>query len=400
MPTTDTTTPRRVTIASFDDVRHCLGSPDTDVRHAVLRALGAAPSAALAYRAEDGRDVVDELLDLAQATHGSLEHPLVVSTLLRFTDARVVPVALEVFELGRDERLALVAAQLIATLGAPERRVRLTPIVMASERPSRARAAANLLADLVPAATEDALPVDVALRVALVSDHAVALPELTADSLSAWCRELDGPWRRSARNALERRDPIDLDPLWEAWADLQPAVRRWLLGAAASKPSRAATDRARAIVDGADLAEPDIRELVAALEVLAGERQRVATTAAAGEDASLRRLVSHPDASVQAAAIRAGGPIDDWQASFADAAEAVVRLTLVTRLYERGDEEALDLLVGALDDPAWQVRSRAAGALGHLGTSAEHRLRAALARGRVEAQVAAAQGLIAGYAGT
>lgn len=396
-PATATAAPRRVTITSFDDLRLGLRSTDSDVRHAVLRALGAAPTAALAYRAEDGRDVIDELLDLTEATRGALEHPLVVSTLLRFTDERVVPMALEVFELGRDERLALVAAERIATLDAPERRARLVPIAMGSERPSRARAAANLLADLVSGAAAGPLPVDVALRVALVSDHAVPLPELTPASLIAWCRELDGPWRRSARDALERRDPITLAPLWSAWDDLGPSVRMWLLSVGARRPTPAAIQRARAIVAGARIGDADMREPLAALALLASVRQRLATTEARGEDARLRRLLAHPDARVQAAAIAAGAPIDDWQASFAAATGTAVRLALVTRLYERGDEEALDLLETALADPAWQVRSRAAGALGHLGAPAELRLRRVLAHGHVEAQMAAAQGLMAAH---
>lgn len=388
--------PRRVTIDSFDALLCGLRHVDPAVRHAVLRAVSSAPVAALAYRSSNGRDVVDELLALVDETSGAVEHPLVLSTLLRFDDARVIPTALAVFETGRDERLALIAAARLARLDPVERRASLTPIVMQEARPNRARAAANLLADLVPDQHEDeddALPLDVALRITLLSDHDLPVPPLTNATRWAWQRELVGPRQRSARAVLERADDVDHEPLWCAWDTLEPTIRSWLLERAIAAPTAAGLSRTRALIDAARLDDrDDAHEVRLSLRALMAAAESVEEVCGKADEGRLALLIAHPDASVRAAAIAAGAPLGDTRDLLRRDHALPVRLAVAARLYARGDDDAVDQLLQMLDDEPWQVRSRAASALGHLGARARPGLERVFLTGSERARVAAAQG--------
>lgn len=401
---------RRVRIDSFTALESALRHPDVEVRHTVLRAVGAAPAAALAFQG-DGRDVIDALLVLVGETRGAPEHRLVVSTLLRFEDPRVTSLALDVFGNGRDERLALVAAARLARLE-PEARVEhLAPIVMRDDQPTRVRAAANLLADIVSGAQpENAVTVEVALRVALVSDHDLSPPALTASSADAWQRALSGPWQRRARAALEREPAEALDPLWSLWSDGDATLRRWLLDVAARAPSAAALGRVRQLLDAATSAERDDPEtLCAALRVLRTlqrdaehpHRPDTAATDPVGDARRLSACCTHQSPHVRAAAIDAGAEIDDVPRAIRSEVDPIVRCALIERLGPTSDDAALEALLEALDDDAWQVRSRAASALARGATldacpersPVRDALVEVLANGSERAQVAAAQAL-------
>lgn len=351
---------------------------DEMVRVAVLRAIAANPAMALGYGPEDGRDLIDELLGLVEDTAPSATRATIAHTLLSIPEPRVVAFAAREFGTATDAAVVVQAGQRLATLPDAERVALLSPIVLEPGRPVHSRVAANLLARV------DGLAPEVAVRVALLSDHAVLPPAVTAATEAAWLAELAGPYPSRTRDALTSLGAPALDHLFSIWDRLDETAREWVLlqGAELDRPAAAA--RIRGILGDAD----QERLLLLALECLPLLR------APALPPTALTRFHLHPLPAVRAAAIRAGSLPIDWSTALYLETVPEVRLALLERLAEVAAGEHLPLLVRLLEDGDWRVRSRVTEILVGLGEAAAPALRAVLAGGGANARVAAAQALV------
>ena len=343
----------KVTIETPEELLQALASPKPEQRVAILRAIASAPGKALQVGREEGFDLVGELLRLYRDCRDEVRAGYVYA-LLGFADPRCLGLAREEFLASTDSDVILLTARRLAELPAKERIPLLTPALFSQDSRTRSRAAANLLADCRE------LPPAVALRVALLSDHGVPAPPVSAATLPAWLGELEGPYPRTARRKLLEGNDGNLAALMEAWDELTGAVRQWALEAALKDDPDRYADRVRQVLR--EGTEEGL--LLVALEGL----RRIPPTKIERE--SVVALFTHPDPSVRAAAVLAGDCGEDWSELLVWESVPQVRIALLCRLGERGRSEDLERLAEHLATDNWRVRAAATGALVSAGPAA------------------------------
>ncbi|MGM0452972.1 MAG: HEAT repeat domain-containing protein [Thermodesulfobacteriota bacterium] len=369
----------RVDIASAEDLFRTLRHPDPKVRTMVLRAVQDKPAQAMACGTIEGRDVIDELLLLCAQTEGTMDRLAYAGTVLNLDDPRVAAFAKKEFLKTDNAGIILLAAKHIAALDWQKRVRLLEPVIRRAAPANQCRAAANLLADC------RGLSPDVAIRVAVLSDHQVAPPPLSEKTLAAWLSELKGPYPRKTEALLKQQGNAALAVLLENRGqlpeDLQIRAMQWGLE---SRPG------AMAPVLKSEIHEKtDGPVLQAALESLA----QLGHAPDPDTETRIESFYDHPDPAVRAAAVLAGTKSLDWTAAVFAETEPTVRLAMISRMARSGRATDLYCLIDLLADTNWRIRARATEALVALAPKSLPLLRQTLENPAEPVRVAATQAL-------
>lgn len=183
-------------------------------------------------------------------------------------------------------------------------------------------------------------------------------PPLDDASAPFYLAELNGIFSAEARNRLEALGESAFCYLHEHWDALCDADRVWLLRWGTENwPLWAAGLIARALErDGNTVALAALESVPALGEIAVPPLQ-----------ALLDRFARHADPALRLAAIQAGAKNGDWQALLAVETDPAVRQAGALRLAQNEGTAAIPVLVALLDDPDWQTRAAASGALIEIG---------------------------------
>jgi hypothetical protein len=340
---------REIVIATSGDLMAALAGPDEAVIIATVKAIAADPERAASLCSGDGIDLFRELSRLYDRAPSQKHHAAYLFALLHLEDSRCLDLARRAFLEEKDVDTILLSARYLDRLPEGERVALLVPVVMGKELPVKVRAAANLLADCPN------LPREAALRVALTTDHDCPLPELCADTVDAWQKELTGPYALTARRRLKAAGPGIMARLLSFREQLSPDILVWALRQLPEAECLSNSTGIQNII-------PDARGemLVAALECL----ERV--PAVFKEERRISQFYTHPRAAVRKAAFLAGTGRLDWSAALGGEPDDTVRLAIVTRIGRLKDKSAVGQLLPLLEDRNWRIRSRVARTLADL----------------------------------
>lgn len=361
-------------ILSRHDLAKALRSSNASERKSSLETLTQAFAEAQDQGTPINQDALDELY-LCYSENG-IDRTWYAYLLLSLRNKYSIAVAKNEFLCSKNNKILLLAATHIARLPAQERIVFLSPLVVDASSAVRCRAAANMLDDCF-----DRLEPPVALRAAIISDHALPLPSLSADTLGIWLAELDGPYPDSAKNALLQSGAAALESMLTFWPALPLRARVWVMRTAAARNMAAVGPRLKETIrDSQD------RELV----VVALECMKMLGI----DDAPLAAsLYEHDDSLIRAAAIAAGNATIDWPDRFVSEKSECVRLAILEQIGRLNEVGYVGFLVRCLKDQSWRVRARATDALVCLAPASLESLRTALGDADEQVRVAAAQGL-------
>jgi len=366
----------QVDISCRKTLAEALRHPDAAIRTKVLQAINRKIDQALASGKSLNPEVVDELYCRYEALQGCFDATWFAFLLLRLNDSRSAAVARREFVSTDNNEILLLAAAHVARLPAAEKIELLAPLVMAADNSARSRAAANLLddcmADLKPA---------VALRAALISDHDLPVPPVNAETRSAWCHELKGPYPLAAQEALCRSGKNALAEMLSLWERLPEDIRIWTLCTCAEKKVPGTAEKIRNILRQ----EKDGMLLRVSIECLKAVDM--------ADEKLLAPLYAHHSPGIRAAAVSAGSAPLDWSSALCNETVDEVRLAMISRIERCGGEAEVAPLVQLLSDKNWRIRARATDALVALAPASLESLQKSLESTRERVRVAAAQGL-------
>lgn len=337
---------KQIAVATSQDLLAALNHPEITVRAATIKAVAADPKKASSLCAAEGVDLFAELSVLCDATQEAGLRAGYVLALLQLGDERGMEFAKEAFLASDDAKITLLTAEQIARLPEQDRIAFLTPVLMAAECPTKSRAAANLLAggrNLTP---------EIALRIALLTDHRVSVPLLASETFDAWLAELQGPYALTARKLLQKKNPDGAIALLSFWDRLPEPIRLWVLREMAHQGMEDQGRRLRDIVCSADG-----EVLLYALRCLGK------STGAEGDEDLLQPLYGHENPAVRGAALQAGTTRLDWKAILKREESDEVRLAVIDRIVKSVDTEAIPLLTQLAEDQNWRIRARVTKAL-------------------------------------
>ncbi len=367
---------RALEIASRQDLALALRAPDAAVRSAVLQSINKMIDQALATGKQPNQEVLDELYLRYQELEGCSDRTWYTFLLLRLDGPQSLEIARQEFMTTDNDKILLLAAAKVSQLPAEERVALLGPCVSESNNAMRCRAAANMLDDCI-----ELLSPSVALRAAIISDHNLPLPPLTADTLEAWLTELDGPYPRSAREALVQQGNEALEAMLGLWERLPADVRIWLLRTGVKRNVSGILPVLRQTSKHKQSTEL-LRVSLECLKALHIEDEDLVAP-----------LYSHSIASIRAAAIAAGSARVDWSIELYAETEDEVRLAIIERIGRCGGADDVSHLVPLMKAKNWRIRARVTDAMVALAPASLSSLREALGDSDEHMRVAAAQGL-------
>ena len=367
-----------VRISSLEEMSACLRGDRLPVKLAALREI----NNHLEQAKRGGQKLHPALIDLLheryQNTAEKEERTWCTCILLQVDDFRKYAVAEREFFAQDDSAVLLLCADTIASLPPSRRVAQLAGAVADGGSATRQRLAANLLSDCTAL-----LAPEVALRVAILSDHNLPIEEVRAETLNLWIGELSGTYRLSVRRILSGKEPSSLAVLLENWRRLPADVATWVIAQAVQK--KIAITK-RVLMEILETGE-DVAVLKHALNAL----KRFAITDR--DDRVLESLLRHEEVSVRTAALEAGRTALPWGQWLDDDVPEEVRLAVLRRIARHRHEGAMPHLSRLLQDENWKIRAGATEALVALAPASLQILTAHLTGDHHDAKVSAAQAL-------
>ena len=367
-----------VKLSSLEELAGHLKSDRIALRVAVLQAL----NQQVAELCRTGKNLHPQLIDLLYEhyckTPELVERNLCTCIILQSHETVKLTVAEQQFLNHDDQTILLMCADALGQLPKTQRVQLLTSVVMGKDRLIRQRLSANLLSDCL-----SLLATDVVLRVAILSDHQVPLPEPTSANLELWIEELSGPYRLNVRRILARQEPAGLHIFLENWDKLDGRDACWVLDRMLRGKVQPDKNILMDILDRGN----DPRLLQKALGTLARD------TLTSDEESVVESLYQHTDPDVGAAALMVGKAELPWDQWLAASVDNTLRLAVLQRIAWQRFTSSLPFLGGLLLDKNWKIRARATEALAALAPASLDIL-LAHARGEdTEAKIGAAQAL-------
>lgn len=368
---------KQVAISSATDILNALDSEHLDIKAAILKAIAAHPEQAQTVCSRDEIDLFDQLRFRVERTEDTSQRAALLAALLRFDDQRRIAVAQREFARSRDARLILITGQQLAQLPESARVCILAPMLMRSRERTQCRAAANLLAGTTAPDTH------CALRIALLSDHQIPIPNFEESTSSAWIAELGGPFAITARQAFQTQLPGKVMAVLKYWEELDDQTRRWALHIVRDSGQIPCHHMLVRMLAGAQQAT--------LLQILRALQQRIP----AESESLLEPLYTHTDHRVRAAAIDAGTAPLPWSDMLHNQVSEEVRSALIKRLSDAADlHTRLHIAADALADDHWRVRAAATQVLVDCGSAAVNILTEHLDHPREALRAAAIKGLL------
>lgn len=368
---------KEINIGTIAELLEALDDPNTMIRTGTLQAIASLPEKATLMAVKGGVDLFRELSNRLEAPREASFRAYYIQALLSLDDSRVVGLARETFLTAEDTDVILLSAQRLAELPEVERVSFLGPITLSSGDPSRARAAANLLA-----CCRD-LPTRLAIRVAVLADQAIFIPLLDEGNLAAWLEEFLGPYPHRTRKLLREKKDSSFAALLECWQQLPHVVQLWALRESVTiDPNKAGP------LFGEVLArETDDELLLATLN----------SCPQLGLEAVKEELIApyqrHKNPKLRAAAVRASRKDIGWADMLAEEKDAEVKIAIIARLGKEVAGDPLLQLAACLEDDDWRVRSAATAALVALAPASEPLLQERFSHGTLQVRTAAGQAL-------
>lgn len=330
-----------VNIATIEDLINALKDPNYEVRVATLQAIARHPEKAASLAEKAHVDLFQELIDLSEQSAEAGLRIGYVHALLSLDDDRVPGIAKKEFLATDNTDMALLIASKIALFPAAERIDFLAPVVMAATNQSKSRAAANLLADC------QNLPVDLALRVAIVSDHRVVIAPLSDHNLPAWLAELQGPYPRKTRKILLEKQDGSFLALLDQWEKLPGPIKLWSFNEAMKQDPNAHASLVCTVLQQEESSELLCVALAASQSLL----QSVTV------DELIAAFVSHPDPLIRTVAIDNCRSSLDWASMLQHETTDLVRVSIIKKMGRSQQIASLELLGGMLENSNWRIRA-------------------------------------------
>ncbi len=368
----------QINISSLDDLATCLKSDRLALKLNLLQKVH--------KQLEEGRKrgstphpaLLDLLYDRYRQTQDKEERTWCACILLQHDAARQVMIAEEQFFAHDDNAILLLCAEVLTALSPARRAELLRLVVMEGSGATRQRLAANLLSDCL-----EHLAADVALRVAILSDHPLPMDEISHANLDLWIQELCGPYRQNVRRILSRLGKESFGVLLRHWEKLPHNLAAWVIDQAVKKELDEAQPLLLEIIEKSR----DVGLLKPALQALKTFLR------SAGQERLLEPLYRHEDSTVCAAALTAGQGELNWADWLGREVHDEVRLAVLKRIARDRCKTSLPCLDRLLDDQNWKVRAGTTEALIALAPESLDLLKKRLLAGHAQARISAAQAL-------
>ncbi len=365
-------------ISSLEDLTVCLRGERLSAKLTVLQEVYKHVEQAGKLGKKTNPALTDLLYERYEQTEGKEERAWCTCILLRIDDARKYAVAEKEFFTQQDNAILLLCAHTISSMPASRRAAMLSRLVMEADSATRQRLAANLLSDCMAV-----LEPDVALRVAILSDHDLPMEEVTPDTLDVWIRELTGSYRLNVRRILAGKSSASFIVLLENWKKLPSDLTAWVLTQAVKKQIHRTKDIVMEILETCG----DVVLLGHALNVL----KRLSATES--DERTLEPLYLHKENSIRAAALEVGRTELPWDRWLNDGVSDDLRLAVLRRITQNQHKTSISVLDRLLQDKNWRIRARTTEALTALAPDSLDVLNAHLMGDHQEARISAAQAL-------
>ena len=207
---------------SVADLVPLLQHADLAYRAAAYSSILESPEKALKLAANDGKDVIDLLVDTLRTTTVRGDRKTILATVGQFDDPRVNDTFRSVLLEEDDDELLHLAARFAHERGLALDRSSLLSLLHSSDNMSKVRIAAELLDGQGPHDIADAI------RVAAFSPGTEPFPAPSSETIDAWLSELQGPFQEFLLLTLEHSD-FEVGVWEEFWCRLAADLRTWLV---------------------------------------------------------------------------------------------------------------------------------------------------------------------------
>ena len=341
---------REINIATISGLIDALENPNIMVRAATLQAIAQYPEKASSLAEKGNVNLFRELVKLRDRPTEAGIRISYVQALLSLEDEQVSGMAKDEFLATDNTDIILLTAGKLGMLPPDERIAFLGPVVMAAADPTKSRVAANLLVHCRN------LPVGLALRVAVASDHAVETAPLNDDNLHEWLAELQGPYPRRTRKILLAKEDGSFAALLSNWDKLPDQIRLW----AFQETIKNDPEKSGALI-WKILRETTSGELLpAALEAA------IHLSRDEADEKMITAFTMHKDPVIRAAAIKVASSAIDWAHLLQNEPSDMVRVAIIERTGQNRHIENIELLASLLEDTNWRIRAAATNAMAAL----------------------------------
>ncbi len=331
---------QEINIASISGLLDALGNPNAMVRAATLQAIAQYPEKASSLAEKDNINLFSELGKLRDKPTETGIRTSYVHALLSLDDRQVPGMAKEEFLATDNTDIILLTASKLATLAAEERIAFLAPVIMAATSQTKSRAAANLLSNCLN------LPVALAIRVAIISDHRVVSAPLNDNNLHAWLTELQGQYPRKTRKILLAKEDGSFLALLDHWEILPGPIKLWAFNEAIKLDPKEHASLICTVLRQEESSELLCAALAASESLARSEN----------DDEMVAALTRHPDPHVRAMAIESCGLKLDLTSMLQHEPADQVRVAIIEQMGRSQQAENLALLGRMLEDSNWRIR--------------------------------------------
>lgn len=367
-------TTKHNTISSLEELSVCLQDDRQPIR---LSALSAIYQQLIKKESKNKKihpDLFALIYDQYKQTKDKVERLWCACILLQTSDSRRFSIAKREFFENHEGSVLIIFAEAMAQLSPSERADLFGPVVMEGKGAARQRLAANLLSDCT-----SILEPDVSLRVAILSNHDIPIPELTKDNLNLWINELSGPYRMNVKKILSAKDDASFVLLIKNWSKLSVDLAIWVMDQAAQKNICGVERMLLQIleeVEDSSLIRHTLKTL-ASIETIHVKEE------------ILKPFYRHKDLNVVAAAFVLGKADLEWEKLLDPEEPDELRLAVLQRIRINELKSSLSYVDPLLRDKSWKIRARAAEALAALAPDSLAVLDTHLASNHREARVSA-----------
>jgi len=365
---------KQINISTVDGILHALGDPERAVQMATLKALIDKPEKVLAIIDRDGADMLSMLYDLIKSTENPTRKVYVCS-LLSLDKGAYIDFAKEEFAFTTDNDVLLLAAQRLASLSEKDRIEFFAPYIMDDSHQTKTRIAANLLA------YNKNMDINLAIKVAIMSDHKVSIPPLNETNLDGWLAELEGAYPFKTRRLLISSGQSSFQFLLDNWDKLPDSVKIWSLGEIAKRDA----SKHLKLIENILLNEKDTKILTASFDVLMKIDPKLINYDV------VTPYRDHKEPELRAFAIQLEQTPQNWVSILKYEVSDVVRMAVITHMGK--DAAYCSQIADLLEDGNWRIRALATNALVSLSPESLPFIRKQLHHEKDEVKIAAAKAI-------
>ena len=208
---------------SAEKIFNGLNSTSAQDRVNTLRLIRRHKDLAQNLCADNGKDLVGKLIELYGQFKNSSEKWEYVFTALLFDGDKTAALAKDIFVSHTGNQYMVMAANRLNRMTDAEKASFLPSILLADNHTNRSRLCANLLAE------NNRMDEKTALRVSVISDRKCITPDFNRQTADIWIREMQGPYRGSARIKFLDSKNMDVDLLLCRWETCDESLKVWIL---------------------------------------------------------------------------------------------------------------------------------------------------------------------------